>query len=63
MTEQDKEHMRILFAGFAMCGAIMSRDNWTPKQIWDIADDMIENMDQSSSAGLPPIRTRKAKAK
>lgn len=40
--DQDKQHKRILFAGFALCGAIMSRDNWTPKKIWEIADEMLE---------------------
>ena len=42
MNDQDKEHMRILFAGFALAGAIMSRDNWTPEGIWSIADEMVD---------------------
>lgn len=62
MTEQDKEHARILFAGFALCGAIMSKEEWNPAQIWAVADDMIDNMDPQPTAGLPPIK-RKARAK
>ena len=62
MTEQDKEHTRILFAGFALCGAIMSKEEWNPAQIWALADDMIDNMDAKPTIGLPPIK-RKARAK
>ena len=46
MNKTDKEHTRILFAGFALAGAIMSKDSWTPKAIWGIADDMIEEMEK-----------------
>lgn len=45
MTKTDKEHMRILFAGFALCGAIGSEKSWTPKQMWVIADEMIDSME------------------
>lgn len=62
MTEQDKEHTRILFAGFALCGAIMSKEEWNPAQLWAIADDMIDNMESKPTVGLPPIK-RKAKSK
>lgn len=62
MTEEDKEHTRILFAGFALCGAIMSRDVWNPEKIWAIADDMVDAMDQNPTVGLPAIK-RKARAK
>ena len=46
MTKDDKEYIRILFAGFALTGAIMSRESWTPKAIWGIADDMLEAMEK-----------------
>lgn len=62
MTEEDKEHTRILFAGFALCGAIMSRDVWNPEKIWAIADEMVDTMDQNTTVGLPAIK-RKARAK
>jgi hypothetical protein len=45
MTKDDKEYTRIMFAGFALAGAIMSKENWTPKAIWGIADDMIDAME------------------
>jgi hypothetical protein len=45
MTKDDKEYMRILFAGFALCGAISSKEPWTPKQMWAIADEMIDDME------------------
>ena len=45
MTKDDKEYMRILFAGFALCGAIGSGKSWAPKQMWAIADEMIESME------------------
>ena len=62
MTEQDKEHARIMFAGFALCGAIMSRDEWNPEKIWAVADDMVETMDRQQTVGLPAIK-RKPRAK
>ena len=60
MNEQD---LRDCFAMFAMCGAIMRGDTWTPKQIWDIADDMVEGRSAKDSVGLPPVRARKTKEK
>jgi hypothetical protein len=60
MNEDDKEYKRTMFAGFALCGAIMSRDSWTPKGIWDIADAMIEaeNEDEPEE-GIVSIKKRK----
>lgn len=56
---QDREHKRILFAGFALCGAIMSRDSWTPKKIWEIADDMLEAENEvESEEGIVAIKKR-----
>ena len=62
MTEEDKEHTRILFAGFALCGAIMSRDVWNPEKIWAIADEMVDAMDPQPTAGLPALK-RKTRTK
>lgn len=58
MTEQDKEHTRILFAGFALCGAVMSKNTWTPEQIWTLADEMVDAMDPKPTVGLPAIKKR-----
>jgi hypothetical protein len=62
MTDQDKEHARILFAGFALCGAIMSKDEWNPEKIWAVADDMVDSMDPQQTVGLPALK-RKPRAK
>jgi hypothetical protein len=60
MTEQDKEHMRIMFAGFALAGAIMSRDSWTPEKIWSIADDMVETKDkEGEELGIAAVKPRR----
>ena len=58
MTDQDKEHTRILFAGFALCGAVMSKNTWTPEQIWNLADEMVDAMDPKPTVGLPAIKKR-----
>jgi hypothetical protein len=60
MTDQDKEHTRILFAGFAMLGLISRASAWDFKEAWEIADGMIDAMEPK--VGLPAIK-RKARAK
>lgn len=62
MTDQDKEYKRFLAACFAMTGAIMRGDTWTPKQMWEIADDLLEADEPEETIGLPAIK-RKARAK
>jgi len=60
MNEQD---LRDCFAMFAMCGAIMRGESWTPKQIWGVADDMVEartNTDEQGIAAAKPKRARKS---
>lgn len=60
---QDREHKRILFAGFALCGAIMSRDNWTPKKIWEIADEMLDAENEvEPEEGIVAIKKRARRA-
>lgn len=61
MTDQDKEHTRILFAGLAMVGLLSRGSVWEFKEAWEIADGMIDSMD-SKTVGLPPIK-RKARTK
>jgi hypothetical protein len=58
MSEQDKEYKRTMFAGFALCGAIMSRDSWTPEGIWEIADAMVE-AENKPEEGIVSIKKRK----
>lgn len=45
MTKDDKEYMRILFAGFALCGAMNSGKPVIPRNMWAIADEMINSME------------------
>ena len=59
MNDQD---LRDCFAMFAMCGAIMRGETWTPKQIWETADDMVEAREPKETIGLPAIR-RKTRSK
>jgi hypothetical protein len=58
MNEKD---LRDCFAMFAMCGAIMRGENWTPNQIWVIADDMLEAREPEETVGLPAIKKRTKK--
>lgn len=60
MTDQDKEHMRIMFAGFAMLGLISRGSVWDFKEAWDIADGMIEAREPKEEIGIKTVRkTRK----
>jgi hypothetical protein len=59
VTDQDKEHMRIMFAGFALAGAIMSRDSWTPEGIWEIADLMVEAKEEGEELGIAAVKPRR----
>jgi negative regulator of sigma E activity len=58
MNDQD---LRDCFAMFALTGAIMSRDSWTPEKIWAIADDMVEarNKEPEHDGGITTIKKRK----
>ena len=57
MNEQD---LRDCFAMFAVCGAIMRGENWTPKQIWEVADDMVEARNKvEDDGGITTIKKRK----
>jgi len=62
MTDQDKEHTRILFAGFAMLGLISRASVWEYKEAWEIADGMIDAMEPKDVVGLPAIK-RKPRSK
>jgi hypothetical protein len=56
MNERD---LRDCFAMFAMCGVIMRGDTWTPRQIWELADDMLEAR-TPKEVGIKTVkRTRK----
>tara|TARA_R110000868_G_scaffold18467_12_gene81201 strand:- start:1763 stop:1951 length:189 start_codon:yes stop_codon:yes gene_type:complete len=62
MTEQDKDYLESLYAGFAMIGFLMNGDcslEEIPGKSKALAKAMME---PETTIGLPPIR-RKAKAK
>lgn len=61
MTDQDKEHTRILFAGFAMLGLISKGSVWEFKEAWEIADGMIDAMEPKETVGLPAIKRKRTK--
>ncbi|MEY4263445.1 MAG: hypothetical protein RL373_13 [Pseudomonadota bacterium] len=60
MNEQD---LRDCFAMFAMLGLLSRGSVWEAKEVWDIADAMLEARDGKGTVGLPPVRSRKAKGK
>jgi hypothetical protein len=62
MTDQDKEHLEALYAGFAMLGFLMNGD-YTAEEIPSLAKKMATAMmEPETTVGLPAIK-RKAKAK
>jgi len=62
MNDQDKEHMRIMFAGFIVCGMIMKYEDVNPKTIWNMADAMIDAKDkQEPEVGIVAAKTRRRK--
>jgi hypothetical protein len=57
MNEND---LRDCFAMFAMCGAIMRGETWIPKQIWDIADDMLEaRRNDGEELGIAAVKPKR----
>jgi hypothetical protein len=62
MTDQDKEYLRDLLAGFAMCGLLMRSTSNNLELIapcaYSLADDMLEARKQKETVGLPAIKKR-----
>ena len=65
MNDQDKEHMRIMFAGFIACGMIMKYEDVDPRTIWNMADAMIDAKDKQEpevpEVGIVAAKTRRRK--
>lgn len=58
MTDQDKEHLEALYAGFAMVGFIMNGD-YTAEEIPPLAKKMAARMmEPETMVGLPAIKKR-----
>lgn len=61
MTDQDKEYLRDLFAGFALCGWIVNGDyskEEMPSLAYAMADSMLEAREQKD-VGIKAMRRRK----
>lgn len=62
MTDQDKEHLEALYAGFAMVGYLMNGD-YTAEEIPSLAKRMAASMvEPETTVGLPAIK-RKVRTK
>lgn len=61
MTEQDKEHLEMLYAGFAMMGFIISGEHL--EDIPDMSKDMARRMleEEGGIAAIKPKRNYKRK--
>jgi hypothetical protein len=60
MNEQD---LRDCFAMFIVNGLISRASVFDMKEVWEMADAMLEARSGNGSVGLPPVRARKAKGK
>jgi hypothetical protein len=61
MTDQDKEHLEALYAGFAMVGFIMNGD-YTADEIPSLAKRMAASMmEPETTVGLPAIKRKRTK--
>lgn len=56
MNDQDR---RDCFAMFIVNGLISRSSVFDMKEVWDMADAMMEARDPEPAAGLPPIKRRK----
>jgi hypothetical protein len=62
MTDQDKEMLRDVFAGLAMCGWIISGDypnEQIPNIAYAMADEMIEARNAKPEIGIKTVRKGK----
>ena len=57
------DDLRDCFAMFALCGAIMRGESWTPKQIWEVADSMVEGRNTDEELGIAALKPKKKYAR
>jgi hypothetical protein len=61
MTDQDKEHLEFLYAGFAMIGFLINGD-YSPEEIPSKSKAMAKAMmEPEATVGLPAIKRRTKK--
>ena len=61
MTDQDKEYLESLYAGFAMIGFLMNGD-YSPEEIPSKSKAMAKAMmEPESTVGLPAIKRKRTK--
>ena len=60
MNEKD---LRDCFAMFAMLGLVMRNETWSPKDPWEIADEMLEarNKEPEQEVGIVAAKSRRKK--
>lgn len=59
MTDQDKEMLRDIFAGLAMCGWVMNGDyskEEIPNMAYAMADEMMEARKPKEEIGIKTVR-------
>ena len=61
MTDQDKEYLRDLFAGFAAVGRSFEYKEIEAKECYAIADALLEAREQQETIGLPAIKRKRTK--
>lgn len=57
MTEQDKEHLELLYAGFAMIGFIMSGEPL--EEIPHMSKDMAKRMLEEPEGGIAVLKPKR----
>lgn len=58
MSEQDKEHLEAIYAGFAMLGFLMNGD-YSPEEIPSRSKAMAKAMMEEEEAGIVAIKPKR----
>ena len=58
----NEEDLRDCFAMFAMMGLITRGDTWNPRDVWEVADAMMETRKPQEEAGIAAVKPRRKRA-